>query len=37
MLQAMFLVSLESSEGGGVQQLDFMMFGFAVQKFLNIE
>jgi hypothetical protein len=36
MLQVMFLVSLESSEGG-VHQLDFMMFGLAMQKFLNIE
>jgi hypothetical protein len=37
MLQIMFLVSLESSQGGGVHQLGFMAFGLAVQKFLNIE
>jgi hypothetical protein len=33
MLQIMFLVSLESSQGGGVHQLGFMAFGLAVQKF----
>jgi hypothetical protein len=37
MLQIMFLVSLESSRGGGVHWLGFMAFGLAVQKFLNIE
>jgi hypothetical protein len=37
MLQITFLVSLESSQGGGVHWLGFMAFGLAVQKFLNIE
>ncbi len=41
MLQIVFLISLESSrrgEGGGrVHGLGSMMFGLAVQKFLNIE
>jgi hypothetical protein len=37
MLQIMFLLSLESSQGGGVHGLGFMTFGLAVQKFLNIE
>jgi hypothetical protein len=37
MLQIVFLVSLESSQGGGVHGLGFMAFGLAKQKFLNIE
>jgi len=37
MLQISFLVSLESSQWGGVHRLAFMAFGLAVQKFLNIE
>jgi hypothetical protein len=38
MLEIMFLVSLESSQRGGVHGLGwFMMFGLVVQKFLNIE
>jgi hypothetical protein len=37
MLQIMFLVSLESSQGGGVHGLSSMTFGLVVQKFLNIE
>jgi hypothetical protein len=43
MLQIVFFVSLESSGGGGggggggVFQLGFMVFGLAVQKFLNVE
>jgi hypothetical protein len=37
MLQIMLLVSLESSQAGGLYQLGFMAFGFAVYKFLNIE
>jgi hypothetical protein len=38
MLQIMFfLMSLESSRQGGVHGLGSMMFGLAVQKFLNIE
>jgi len=37
MLQIAFLVSLESSWGGGVHWLGFMVFGLALQKFLNIE
>jgi len=37
MLQIVFLVSLESSQGGGVYWLGFIAFGLAVQKFLNIE
>jgi len=31
------LVSLESSWQGGVQGLGSMIFGLAVQKFLNVE
>jgi hypothetical protein len=37
MLQIVFLVSLESSQIGGLHQLGSMVFGLAVQKFLNIE
>jgi hypothetical protein len=37
MLQIMSLVSLESSRQGGVHGLGSMMFGLAVQKFMNIE
>jgi hypothetical protein len=38
MLQIVFLVSLESSPGGGgVHWLGSMLFGLGVQKFLNIE
>jgi hypothetical protein len=37
MLQIMFMVTLESSQRGGVHGLGFMMFGLVVQKFLNIE
>jgi hypothetical protein len=37
MLQIVFLVSLESTQPGGVHQLGSMTFGLAVQKFLNIE
>jgi len=37
MLQIAFLVSLESSQGGGVHRLGFMVFGLVVEKFLNIE
>jgi hypothetical protein len=37
MLQIVFLVSLESSQRGGVDGLGSMTFGFVVQKFLNIE
>jgi hypothetical protein len=37
MLHVTFFVSLESSEGGRVHQLGSMMFGLAMQKFLNIE
>ncbi len=37
MLQIVFLVSLESCLWGGVHGLGFMVFGLAVQKFLNIE
>jgi hypothetical protein len=37
MIQITFLVSLESSRGGGVHRLGFMAFGLAMQKFLNIE
>jgi hypothetical protein len=36
MLHIMFLVSLQSSQGGGVHQLGFMAFGLAMKKFLNI-
>ncbi len=37
MLQIVFVVSLESSRWGGVHGLGSVMFGLAVQKFLNIE
>jgi hypothetical protein len=37
MLQIMFLVSLESSQQGGMHGLGSMAFGLAVQKFFNIE
>jgi hypothetical protein len=38
MLQIVFLVSLESSQGGGVHRLGSMMFvGLVVEKFFNIE
>jgi hypothetical protein len=37
MLQTVFLVSLESSQIGGLHWLGSMMFGLVVQKFLNIE
>jgi hypothetical protein len=37
MLQIMFLVSLESSQGEEVHGLGSIMFGLVVQKFLNIE
>jgi hypothetical protein len=37
MLQILFLVSLEIPQQGGVHGLGSMMFGLAVQKFLNIE
>jgi hypothetical protein len=37
MFQIMFLVSLESSQQGGVHGLGSMMFGLPVQNFLNIE
>jgi hypothetical protein len=37
MLQIVFLVSFESSQGGGVHVLGSMKFGPVVQKFLNIE
>ncbi len=37
MLQIVFLVSLESSQRGGVHGLGSMKFGLVVQKFLNIE
>jgi hypothetical protein len=37
MLQIISLVSLESSLQGGVHGLGSMMFGLAVQKFMNIE
>jgi len=37
MLQIAFLVSLESSQGGGVHLLGSMRLGFVMQKFLNIE
>jgi len=36
MLQITFLVTLESSQGGGVHGLGSMTFGHAVQKFLNM-
>jgi hypothetical protein len=37
MLQIMFWVSLESSQGGGAHWIGSMTFGQATQKFLNIE
>jgi hypothetical protein len=37
MLQITILISLESSQGGGVRRLGSMMFGLAMQKVLNIE
>jgi len=37
MLQIVFLVSLESSQRGGLHGLGPMMFGLAVQKFWNSE
>jgi len=37
MLQIALEVSLESSQGGGVHGFGSMMFGLALQKFLNIE
>jgi hypothetical protein len=37
MLQIAFLVSLESSQRGGVHRLGCMAFGLALQKSLNIE
>jgi hypothetical protein len=37
MLQIMFLVSLESTQQGGVHWLGSMTFGLVMQKFLNIE
>jgi hypothetical protein len=37
MFQIAFLVSLESSRGGGVHGLGSVVFGLVVQKFLNIE
>jgi len=37
MLQIAFLVSLESSQGGGVHRVGSMAFGLAMQTFLNIE
>jgi hypothetical protein len=37
MLQIAFMVSLESSQQGWVHWLGFMVFGLAMQKFLNIE
>jgi hypothetical protein len=37
MPQIVFLVSLESSQQGGVHEFDSMRFELAVQKFLNIE
>jgi hypothetical protein len=35
MLEITFLVSLESSQGGGVHCLGFMAFGLAGQKFFK--
>jgi hypothetical protein len=32
-----FLISLESSQQGGVHHLGFMVFGLVVQKLLNIK
>jgi hypothetical protein len=37
MLQIMLLVFLESSQQGWLHGLGSMMFGFVVQKFLNVE
>jgi hypothetical protein len=37
MLQITFLVTLESSGGGGVHWFGFMAFELVAQKFLNIE
>jgi len=37
MFQIVFLVSLESSQQGGVHGLNSMKFGLVVQNFLNIE
>jgi hypothetical protein len=37
MLEIAFLVSLESSGGGGWIGFGFMAFGLAMQMFLNIE
>jgi hypothetical protein len=37
MLQVVFLVSLESSQQGGVHGLGSIMFGLVMQKVLNIE
>jgi hypothetical protein len=37
MLQITLLVSLESSRPVGVHELGSVVFGLAVQKFLNIE
>jgi hypothetical protein len=37
MLQVVFLVSLESSQQGGVHGLGSIMFGLVTQKVLNIE
>jgi hypothetical protein len=37
MLEIVFVVSSESSPQGGVHGLGSMLFGLAVQKFLNIE
>jgi hypothetical protein len=37
MLQIVFLVSLESSQGGAMHWLAFMVFRPVVQKFLDIE
>jgi hypothetical protein len=37
MFQIAFLVSLESSQGGGLHGLGSVVFGLVVQKFLNIE
>ncbi len=37
MLQIVVLVSLESSQGGGLHQLGFMAFGVVLQKFFNNE
>jgi hypothetical protein len=37
MFHISFLVFLEGSQGGEVYWLDFMAFGLAMEKFLNIE